>query len=127
MIEEEFLAIVKLVSGEEVISMICACNEETGIILILDNPITLKEQEIATGTLIRVQPWIKYSGESLHFIHIDKVITISEVTDKRIELLYNEYISKLNKSLTTRPSKSMGYVSTVEEFRNDLENIYKKS
>lgn len=125
MIEEDFLAIVKLVSGEEVLSLVCACHEDDQILLILDNPIIMKEYETPLGVLIKIQPWIKYSGESLHFIYIDKVITISEVHDEKIKSLYENYILQLNMSSTVKPSKSMGYISNVEDFRRSLEKSYK--
>ena len=39
MYEEEFYAAIKMVSGEEVFSKVCPCEEKDRIILILDNPV----------------------------------------------------------------------------------------
>ena len=54
MIEEDFLGIVKLVSGEELISLIGVCEENDEIILILSNPIILKEYETPLGTIVKI-------------------------------------------------------------------------
>ena len=39
--EEDFYAIIKLISGEEILSKVCPCDEDDRIVLILDNPITM--------------------------------------------------------------------------------------
>ena len=127
MIEEDFLAVIKLVSGEELISSVSACHEEDGIILILSNPIILKEYETPLGIIVKVEPWIKVSGETMYFIHIDKVITISEITDSNIENLYEKYINKLSNVTKVKPNKSMGYIANIDDFRKGLEKIYKSS
>lgn len=126
--EDEFLAVIKLVSGEEIMSMVSACPEEDRIILALDHPITMKEQETPIGTIIKVEPWIKYDNDSLYFIDMDKVITITEITNTKIINVYNEYVKEASiGSNKIKPNRKMGYISTIEDFRKDLEKLYKSS
>ncbi|WJZ47991.1 methylamine utilization [Synechococcus phage DSL-LC03] len=126
--EDDFFAVIKLVSGEEIMCNVCACPEEDRIILALDHPITMKEQETPIGTVVRVEPWIKYDNDSLYFIDMDKVITITEVTNEKIITVYNEYIKEVSLgNFKTKPSKKLGYISKLEDFRKDLEKIYKSS
>lgn len=128
--EDEFLAVLKLVSGEEVMAMVMACPEEDRIILALDHPIMMKEQETSVGTVIRVEPWIKFDNDSLYFIDMDKVITMTEVTSNKIINVYNEYIKEVSigsNKVKVKPSRKLGYISTLEDFRKDLEKLYKSS
>lgn len=128
MIEDDFLASIKLRTGEEVISSVCASDEDTGIILILDNPIVMKEHDTPLGTVVRVEPWIKYSGETLHFVDMDDVITICEVTDEKIISVYDQYVKEVQfGSGKIKPTRKMGYISKLEEYRKDLEKLYKSS
>jgi hypothetical protein len=127
--EDDFLATIKLVSGEEIMSIVCACEEEDRIILALEHPIIMKEQESPIGTIIRVEPWIKYDNDNLYFIDIDKVITMTEITNEKIIKVYNEYVKEVSTSNNTKikPSRKLGYISKLEDFRKDLEKIYKSS
>lgn len=128
--EDEFLAVLKLVSGEEIMATVMACPEEDRIILALDHPIMMKEQETPIGTVIRVEPWIKFDNDSLYFIDMDKVITMTEVTSDKIINVYNEYIKEVSigsNKVQVKPSKKLGYISKLEDFRKDLEKLYKSS
>jgi len=40
--KEEFHAVIKLVSGEEIFAKVCPCEEEDKTILILDCPVTFE-------------------------------------------------------------------------------------
>lgn len=128
MIEDDFLAVLKLKTGEEIISNVSACEDDDSFILILDNPIIMKEHETPIGTVVRVEPWIKFCGETMFFIDMDDVITISEVTDEKIISVHDQYVKEsLLGSNKVKPTKSMGYISKLEDFRKDLEKLYKSS
>ena len=128
MIEDDFLAVLKLKTGEEIISIVSACEDEDSFVLILDNPIIMKENDTPIGTVIRVEPWIKYSGETMFFIDMDDIITISEVTDEKIISVHDQYMKEsLTGSNKLKPTKEMGYISKLEDFRKDLEKLYKSS
>jgi hypothetical protein len=130
--EEEFYSLVKLVSGEEVIAKVSTCDEDDRTILILENPVIIKD--IVTTKLgiraYRVEPWIKVVEDDVFFIDLEKVITMSEIMDKDTIQMYRRYLKdKLKDDGTSRikPSKSMGYISSVQEFKSILEKLYKDS
>lgn len=127
--EDEFLAIVKLVSGEEILSTVCPCEEHERILLALENPIIMKEHETPIGIIIKVEPWIKLDDDYLYFIDMDKVITMTEVTSERLKKVYNEYLKEINGITHSKikPNRKMGYISKLEDFRKDLEKIFKSS
>ena len=82
--EEDFYAIIKLISGEEILSKVCPCDEDDRIVLILDNPITMESvtiRQLGIST-IKVSPWIKFADDSMFIIDMEKVITITEITDE---------------------------------------------
>jgi hypothetical protein len=124
---EEFLAIVKLTSGEEVLTIVCAFDEEDRTLLALNNPIIMKDIDTPLGPVVKIEPWIKYSGESLYFIDMDKVMTMIEVKDSKIIKLYNQYLYEIDSQRNKKalPNKSMGYISKLEDFRKSLEKIFK--
>ena len=41
--EDEFYSVLKLVSGEELMAKVCPCYEDDRIVLILDNPVVIKD------------------------------------------------------------------------------------
>lgn len=125
---EEFYAIIKLVSGEEIISKICSCEEDDRILLILENPVTVDEVDILElgVTVIKMKPWVKMSDDNLYFIDIDKVITMTEIFDKKIISNYKTFISKtFSTSNKVNPKEEKGYLNDVNEFRKLLEKLYK--
>ena len=125
--EEEFYAIIKLVSGEEVFAKVCPCEENNKTILILDNPVTIEIMQLQQVgvTALKLNPWITFSDESMFIIDFDKIITISEVNDKNMLKLYNKFLATRSKSINkTKLSKRMGYLSTIGDARITLEKIY---
>tara|TARA_Y100000004_G_scaffold109933_1_gene123341 strand:- start:384 stop:800 length:417 start_codon:yes stop_codon:yes gene_type:complete len=129
--EEEFYAVIKLISGEEIFSKVCPCEEEDRTILLLDNPVTIEtfnmRQMGVSG--LKINPWIKYTDDSMFVMDMDRVITMSEVTDEEMLFMYAKYIKKKNKkpSVSNKPSESMGYLKSITEARVSLEKIFNES
>lgn len=130
--EEEFYAIIKLVSGEEIFSKVCPSEESNKTILILDNPVTVEFMQLPqVGTsVLKLNPWIKFTDESMFIIDLDKVITISEVNDKKVLKLYNKFLEgsgRIEETSKRKLSKRMGYLSSVADARISLERLYNKN
>ena len=129
--EEEFYAVIKLISGEEIFSKVCPCEEEDRTILLLDNPVTIEtfnmRQMGVSG--LKINPWIKYTDDSMFVMDMNKVITMSEVTDEEMLFMYAKYIKKKNRkpSVSNKPSESMGYLKSITEARVSLEKIFRES
>ena len=128
--EDEFYAIIKLVSGEEIFSLVLIDNfQDENTIIALQKPVVMWSNTTPNGTFIKVKPWIELTDEDIFMIHLDKVITMTESKDKKLINLYNHYINEdvdLSKeSGIIKPDYEMGYISTVDEARKKLERVFK--
>jgi len=128
---EEFYAILKLVSGEEIFSLIVVDNEnDDDTVIVLQNPVLMWSNTTPTGTYIKVKPWLELPDEDIFMIRLDKVITMTESNDKKLINLYNHYINEENTTVydqngQTKPNQEMGYISSVADARKKLEKLFK--
>ena len=119
----EFLAAIKLVSGEELLSMVTSVHDENGDYIIVENPIEVEEVILPNKQAgAKVQPWMKFSREEQFVIPKDKIITIVEVTEE-VAVFYHMSLRKLNTDFIT---DAKGKISTVDEARIKLDKIFKK-
>ena len=131
---DEFYSIIKMVSGEEVLSLVVIDDNDGDPILVLQNPITIKMMENRNGSFIKVKPWMELTDEDFFFVKPEKIITMTETKDKKLIQIYNKYILEdeddnelpvSDHMGRVKPNKSMGYISSVNEARKRLENIFK--
>ena len=119
----EFLAAIKLVSGEELLSMVTSVHDENGDYLIVENPIEVEEVILPNKQAgAKVQPWMKFSREEQFVIPKEHIITIVEVAEE-VEVFYHMSLRKLNNDFIT---DAKGKISTVDEARIKLDKIFKK-
>ena len=119
----EFLAAIKLVSGEEILSMVTSVHDENGDYLIVENPIEVEEVILPNKQAgAKVQPWMKFSREEQFVIPKEHVITIVEVAEE-VAVFYHMSLRKLNTDLIT---DAKGKISTVDEARIKLNKIFNK-
>ena len=130
---EEFYSIIKLVSGEEIFSLVSIDDNDEDPIIILQNPIIMKMFTNSTGSHIKVKPWIELSQEDFFIIRSYKIITMTETRDDRLIQIYNDFIQEeeiieIHSSTGyTKPSTSMGYISSVKDARKKLESLFNKN
>ena len=119
----QFLAAIKLVSGEELLAVIEHVQDENGDYMIVQNPIEV-EEVVLTGNKAgaKVSPWMKFSREEEFLIPKDKVITVVEV-DTEVQIFYAMSLRRLGGDAVT---DSSGRISTVEQARISLDKIFKK-
>lgn len=116
----EFLAALKLVSGEEILSMVTHVHDANGDYLIVENPIQVEEITLPNKiTGAKVQPWMKFSREEEFIIPKDKIITIVEV-DPEVQIFYAMSLRKLGGDFVSKE----GRLSTVEEARVNLDKLF---
>ncbi len=116
----EFLAALKLVSGEEILSMVTHVQDVNGDYLIVENPIQVEEVTLPNKVVgAKVSPWMKFSKEEEFIIPKDKVITIVEV-DTEVQIFYAMSLRKLGGDFIT----GSGRLSTVEEARVNLDKLF---
>ena len=119
----EFLAAIKLVSGEEILSMVTSVHDENGDYLIVENPIEVEEVILPNKQAgAKVQPWMKFSREEQFVIPKEHVITIVEVAEE-VAVFYHMSLRKLNTDFIT---DAKGKISTVDEARIKLNKIFNK-
>jgi hypothetical protein len=127
MYEEEFYAAIKMVSGEEVFSKVCPCEEQDRTILILDNPVLMETITIRQFgmTALKVVPWMKLTDDTMFIVEMNRIITMTEVNDSSIIKVYQKYIRERNKiSSKSQLSSNMGFISSIADARVSLEKLY---
>jgi hypothetical protein len=127
---EEFFAVIKLISGEEIFSKVCPCEEDDRTLLILENPVTVETVSLKQFGIhgLKINPWIKFTDDSMFVLNMDRVLTLSEVSDTNMLEVYARYLRKKNKDVPeNRLSSNMGYLSTVADARISLEKLYKSN
>ena len=126
--EDDFYAIIKLISGEEILSKVCPCDEDDRIMLILDNPITMESitiRQLGIST-IKVSPWLKFADDSMFMIDMEKIITMTEINDEDLIKMHQKFVREKNKkSNKSELTSKMGYLSTIADARITLEKLYK--
>ena len=129
---EEFYAIIKLVSGEEIFSLVCVDENDGDPIIVLQNPVIMKASISSSGaSLVKVRPWVELSDEDFFMIKLDKIITMTETKNKKLIQVYEYYLNNDTTDLEdpisgrVKITEDMGYVNSVEKERKRLENIFK--
>ena len=131
--DQEFLATIKLVSGEEVISMVLYLEDEDKVLL--SNPFSVEQSRQKQGQLeitgFAFKEWVMASFDDMYIISRDHIITITEVKGPIAEF-YQKNLEKIqsSKQLLHKPNKlprKSGYLGSINDTKNTLENIYKKS
>ena len=137
--EEEFYAVLKLVSGEEIVSLVSRDDNDGDPVLVLQSPIIIHMINNHRGQVIKIKPWMEVPEDDFYIIKPDKILTMTELKNDMVISMYNCYLndeeisfsSKFSSEDSTKeqgkvkPSREMGYVSSVENARKMLENIYK--
>ena len=130
---EEFIAVIKLVSGEEILASVCV--DETGEepIIIAHHPVTMKM--INNGLYVKIKPWMELADDDMFVFRPDKIITMTEIKDQKVIKIYERYVeeessdfdvNKLQAGGEVKPDQKMGYVSSVEDARKKLEEDWKR-
>ena len=134
--EEEFYAIIKLVSGEELFSLVMVedANDEDPL-LILQNPLIMYMHNSGRSQFIKVKPWMDLSDEDIYMIRLSKIITMTESKNDRLVAIYENFVSEEIKQETPiaqfqatgriKPDSRMGFISSVKDARKKLEADFK--
>lgn len=132
--EEEFYSTIKLTSGEEIIAKVCYLTEENCILI--ENPMLVEKiSHKKNGRNLEgfvLKEWIHSTYESMFVIKMEQIVTMTEL-DENIQ---NFYLKNINNSpedknkinLTPKDvSRRMGYLGSVKETKEYLENIFNRS
>ena len=135
--EEEFLATIKLITGEEIISKVSYLPDEDS--LILENPMEVnhvnQQKKQATTNGFFLTEWIHSTFDHFFVLNKNHILTMTEVEDTRIENYYNTSVEKhITQISSTRDalgpqkfSRNMGNLGSVKETKKFLEELFKRS
>ena len=134
----DFHATIKLITGEEIFALVSVDNTEDEPVIIMQNPVVMKVLSTGRGQMMKIRPWVEVPGDDVYIVKYDRVITMSEVKDKMIISMYQTYCEEgdfdfgtfVDESLKTdkrnqEVTKKMGYISSVEDARKKLEDLFK--
>ena len=128
---EEFYAVLKLITGEEIFALVSVDENDGDSIIMLSNPVIMKMLSSPAGQYVKVKPWLELPDQDLFLIKYDKIVTMSEVTDKNMIKFYTKYLNEddvdfeIDGKVTL--NDRMGLLTTVEDARNSLERVFKNN
>ena len=125
MMEDDFYATIKLKCGDEIFAKVAASDEGDKIYLVITNPIVLEEIRVR-GKMAgyKLEPWLKTSTEDMFILELDDILTMSESSDIEMITNYQEVVRRSNQTTQMKPTKKMGYISTVSDAKEILEKLY---
>ena len=128
---DEFHAVLKLVTGEEIFALVSVDENDGDPIIMLSNPVIMKMLYSPAGQYVKVRPWLELPTEDLFLMKYDKIVTMSEVSDEQMIKFYEKYLNEddVDTEIDGRVSlnNKMGLLSTVEDARKRLERIFKSN
>ena len=125
---DEFIATVKLCSGEEILTKVIVDYSSEEEQIIIDNPVICQEVRTPGANVpmgYKFEPWIKMSEEDVFILNLDKIITLSEIKDDMVIKTYNSIIEGGFKRTHPDLDRSMGYINNVDSARAIIEKLYK--
>tara|TARA_B100001113_G_C20733282_1_gene458933 strand:+ start:195 stop:599 length:405 start_codon:yes stop_codon:yes gene_type:complete len=129
MMGEEFHGVIKLITGEEIFAMISIDENDGDPIIMLQSPVVMKVLSNGTGQYVKVKPWLELPNDDIFLIKYDKIITMTEITDNQMITFYERYLNDDDPDMEldgrVKLNTNLGFVSTVEDARKKLEDIYK--
>ena len=135
--EEDFIATIKLTTGEELISKVSYMPDDDS--LVLDSPMEVTKID-ATKKNLRIggfalTEWITSTFDHTFVLPKKHVITMTEVEDPNIKNFYNVTVQRQHIELTqfkesANPqqfTRDMGNLGSVNKTKQALEDLYKRS
>ena len=135
--EEDFIATIKLTTGEELISKVSYMPDDDS--LVLDSPMEVTKVNTTNKNLrvggFALTDWITSTFDHTFVLPKKHIITMTEVEDDNIKNFYNITVQRQHIELTqfkeaSTPQKftrDMGSLGSVNKTKETLENLYKRS
>ena len=135
--EEDFIATIKLTTGEELISKVSYMPDDDS--LVLDSPMEVTKVNTTNKNLrvggFGLTEWITSTFDHTFVLPKKHIITMTEVEDDNIKNFYNITVQRQHIELTqfkeaSTPQKftrDMGSLGSVNKTKETLENLYKRS
>ena len=129
---EEFYGVIKLITGEEIFALISVEENDHGNpVVLVQTPVVMKVLGHAHGQYVKIKPWLELADEDMYLINYDRIITMSQVKDSQMINFYTRYMEEdgLDFELDgkVKLQEGMGFISTVDDARKKLEDIFKNT
>ena len=134
---DEFYATIKLITGEEIFGSVSVEEDTENPIILITHPVNIKMINSIEGSMVKLTTWLNVPGDDPVVIKWDRVVTMTEIKDKAIISIYNNYledekfyitqVGTADNNVKNKLTDKMGYISTVNDARKYLEGIYKQS
>ncbi len=135
--EPDFIATIKLITGEELISKVSYMPDDDS--LVLENPMTVMQIDQQKRNLriagFALTEWIHSTFDHMFILPKQHVLTMTEIEDKNIQNFYMNTVQKhivdLNAFKDSQQSmqftREMGHIGSVQNTKKLLEDLYKRS
>tara|TARA_B100000902_G_scaffold9376_1_gene11659 strand:+ start:528 stop:941 length:414 start_codon:yes stop_codon:yes gene_type:complete len=129
---EEFYGVIKLITGEEIFALISVEENDHGNpVILVQTPVTMKVLSNGHGQYVKIKPWLELADEDMYLINYDRIITMTEVKNNEMVTFYKRYLEEddLDFELDgkVKLQEGMGFISTVDDARKKLEDIFKNT
>ena len=128
--EEDFYATLKFKNGEEIFARIAASEEDNRTMLLVHHPILVSEIKGKKGLMgYKVEPWLKTTRDDMFIINLADVLTLSESEDVEMIMMHQNFVrdSEKDGSNKSKLNRRMGHLGTVNDTKEILEKLFKKS
>ena len=135
--EDEFIATIKLTTGEEIIAKVSYMPDEES--LVLENPMNVVPIDQAKANMringFALNEWIHSTFDHTFVLPKEHIITMTEVEDERLQHFYGTCVHQHMDAVSTfrdtfEPKKftrEMGSLGSIRDTKRSLEDLYKKS
>ena len=135
--EPDFIATIKLTTGEELISKVSYMPDDDS--LVLENPMSVtridQQKKNVRINGFALTEWIHSTFDHMFVLPKQHVITMTEIEDKKISEFYNESVRRHTTEINHfRESydpqsftREMGHLGSVKNTKIFLEDLYKRS
>tara|TARA_B100000575_G_scaffold40992_1_gene28606 strand:+ start:125 stop:535 length:411 start_codon:yes stop_codon:yes gene_type:complete len=135
--EPDFIATIKLITGEEIISRVSYMPDDDSLVLEYPMEVTRVDKiskNIKVGGFALTE-WIHSTFDHMFVLPRKHIITMTEIEDNNIKNFYTISVQKHSIDLSnfkeaTNPqqfTRSMGHLGSVNKTKQDLEDLYKRS
>ena len=134
---DEFYAVLKLITGEEILGYAEVYQEG----IIIHDPLIIEDMSMfedliddARSQGLKLSKWIKSTTDNFFFINDSKILTVNELIEPGLSH-YKKAVNEINtheKKFTEKVQKQKdkkkynGYRCTLKEARSNFEDLFKK-
>ena len=134
--EQEFFGVMKLKSGETVLGVMIATEEDSSpgkTVFYIQDPATPHTHSVdkdgQTGMAVGLLRWLMFADEDFYVVGEDDVTTVAPMSMESV-LMYKMWVRKEKGGSTdvqVQINKNMGLLGKVSEARANLEDFWKRT